>query len=152
MHSTSWRSIADFAAETPALRRFLGGGVVAGGASALVNSVYFLVYRAATGIQLTEPTLGSIALSSLFPSLLGALGYGVLARWTRKATAVFTALTCAITLASFESVFRDTLPDGTLKPVGFDALVMPMHLVVGTLAVVIVPRIARARTKPAGPA
>jgi len=139
--------MADVAAARPALVRFLAGGAVAGAVSALVNGVYFAVYRAATGIQSKEPTLGSIALSSLFPSLLGALCYGLLARWTGKATAIFTAVTCAITLATFESVFRTTLPDGTLKPAGFDALVMPMHLVVGALAVVIIPRIAHGRRK-----
>lgn len=142
MGSSIGKSTSEVAIGRPFLARFLWGGVVAGFASALVNSSYFVAYRWATGFQGAVPTLGSVVLSSLFPPVLAGLGYGVLSRFTKRATLVFVSLTCAITLATFESMLRTTLPDGTLKPVGFDALVMPMHVMVGALAALFIPRIA----------
>ena len=137
--------MSDAATGRPLLRRFLRGGAVAGLAGALVNSIYFVAYGSATGFEGAEPTLGSVVLSSLFPPVLAALGYGVLSRLTKHATLVFVLLTCAITLATFHSVFSTALPNGALKPAGFDALVMPMHVVVGGLAALIIPRIAWAQ-------
>ena len=131
------------AAKWPVLTPFLRGGALAGLAGALVNSIYFVAYGSATRFEGAEPTLGSVVLSSLFPPVLAALAYGVLSRLTKHATLVFVLLTCAITLATFQSVFSTTLPNGTLKPGGFDALVMPMHVVVGGLAALIIPRVAR---------
>lgn len=135
--------MSDAIVAQPLLTRFLWGGAVAGFAGAFVNSIYFVAYRAATGFEGAEPTLGSVMLSSLFPPVLAGLGYGVLSRFTQRATLIFVVLTCAITLATFESILRTTLPDGSLKPAGFDALVMPMHVVVGGLAALIIPHIAR---------
>jgi hypothetical protein len=139
--------MSEAATERPLLARFLWGGVVAGCASAFVNSSYFVAYRMATEFTAAVPTLGSVVLSSLFPPVLAGLGYGLLSRFTKRATLVFVSLTCAITLATFESMLSTTLPDGTLKPPGFDALVMPMHVVVGGLAALIIPRIARGQRR-----
>lgn len=125
-----------------ALGRFLYGGAVAGALSALVNAAYFLGYRAVTDIRVHMPTLGSIALASLLPSLLAAFGFYTLTRLTRRATLLFVLITSAITLASFESMFRPTLPDGSLKPYCFDLLVMPMHALVGVAAAWLIPRLA----------
>lgn len=127
----------------PSLQHFFWAGALAGGASALLNACYFLLYRGATGFSGAEPSLGSILVSSSFPPLLAALGLGVLARFTPRATSIFTLLTAGITLATFESIFRSTLPDGSPKPPGFDLLVMPMHVVVGGLAIALIPLLAR---------
>src|SRR5688572_30363039 len=124
--------------QKPAFGRFVAAGAAAGAASALLNSAYFLAHRALTGLRVSEPTLASIVLSSLFPSILGALGYALLSRFTRHATPLFVSVTTAITVASFASALESTLPSGDVKPGCFDALVMPMHLVVGALAVVLI--------------
>jgi hypothetical protein len=136
------------ATEKPQLRRLLWGGALAGATSALVNSLYFLAYRALTGIQVQEPSVGSISVSSLLPCLLAALGYFALSRLTERVSSIFVAVTLAITLASFESVFRDTLPAGTLKPAGFDGLVLPMHAAVGMAAALLIPFFARTPSAP----
>ncbi|MFZ5891595.1 MAG: hypothetical protein ACOY0T_11130 [Myxococcota bacterium] len=130
----------------PCLPSALLGGAAAGIFSALLNDSYFLLFRAATGFSHHEPSIGSITLSSLFPPLLAALGYFALTRLTRRADLVFALVTAAITIGSFAGVFQNTLPDGSLKPAGFDAAVMPMHLIVGLAALVFIPRVGRART------
>jgi hypothetical protein len=129
--------------EKPQLGRVLWGGALAGATSALVNGLYFLAYRALTRIQVQEPSLASISISSLLPCLLAALGYFALSRLTERVSSIFVALTLTITLASFESVFRDTLPAGALKPAGFDGLVLPMHAAVGMAAALLIPFFAR---------
>lgn len=129
--------------ERPALGALLLGGAVAGAASAVLNAAYFIGYRALTDIRVHMPTLGSITAASVLPSLLAAVGYYALTKLTRRATLVFVLATSAITLASFESVFRATLPDGSLKPYCFDLLVMPMHALVGFAAAWLIPRFAR---------
>jgi hypothetical protein len=116
-----------------------------GGLSALLNGVYFVGYRAVTDIQVEMPTLGSITAASFLPSVLAAVGYYALSKLTRRATWVFAGIVSAITLASFESMFRATLPDGSLKPYCFDLLVMPMHALVGFAAAWLIPRFGRRR-------
>jgi hypothetical protein len=126
------------------LSRLLLAGLGAGGTSAFVNNLYFLAYRKVTGIRVTEPTFTSITISSLFPSVLAALGYFALSRASaRKAPAIFLVVTCAITIASFAGVLQETLPNGALKPPGFDGLVMPMHVAVGVAAALLIPRWGR---------
>jgi hypothetical protein len=131
--------------EKPEIGRFLSAGAATGLLSALLNSAYFLVFRAATGFAGVDPTLGSIVAASLFPTLLGALGCYALARLTPRAPLFFAIVTALITLGSFEGALHPTLADGSLKPAGFDLLVMPMHVVVGSLAALLVPSLARQR-------
>jgi hypothetical protein len=126
------------------LSKVLLAGVGAGGTSAIVNNLYFLGYRELTGIQVAEPTFASITLSSLLPSVLAALGYFALSRLApRRALAIYVAVTCVITIGSFAGIFQDELPNGAPKPSGFDGLVMPMHVVVGAVAALLIPRWAR---------
>jgi len=134
----------------PSLRRFLAGGALSGAIGALVNSLYFALFTAQVAYAGAEPTLGSVVVASFFPPVLAGLGYGVLARLTERATPIFVLVTWAITLATFQSVFDVTLPDGTPKPAGFDALVMPMHVVVGGFASLILPLFTRTRATPEG--
>jgi hypothetical protein len=124
-------------------RLLLGGvsGTVAGSASALLNALYFVGYCALTGSSAYPTNLTSVALSSLFPSVLGGIGYGALTWFSPRANALFAAITGSITVLSFAQIFQDTLPGGILKPPGFDALVLPMHAVVGWLAVYSIPRV-----------
>ena len=127
----------------PTLVAFLRGGAIAGTASAAVNGLYFAAYRIITGIQVTATSFGSIAVSSLLPTLLGALGYFALSRFSSRATVLFVAVTTLITVGSFAGVLQDSLPGGAPKPPGFDALVMPMHVVVGAMAALLLPRLVR---------
>ena len=125
------------------LGRSLRAGLVAGVVSAAVNSLYFAAYRAATGIAVREPSLLSIGYSSVLPCLLAALGHLALSRLTNRATTLFVITTAIVTAYSFEGLFRSTLPDGTPKPTGFDGLVMPMHVVVGGAAALLIPLFTR---------
>jgi len=125
------------------LGRFARGGVFAGALSAALNLAYFAIFVRVSGIAAPEPTVTSILSSSVGPTVLASLGLFVLTRFTRHAVAIFVAITLSITAASFLAVFDPALPDGTLKPAGFDLLVMPMHALVGGLAAWLVPHFVR---------
>jgi hypothetical protein len=131
------------------LRCGVSAGAAAGLLSALINGAYFAAHLIFSGSSFAEPSWLSVTLSSFFPSVLGGAGYALLSRFTRRARPLFVAITSAIVILSFESVFRDTLPDGSVKPPGFDLLVMPMHVVVGLVAILLVPRLSRSRAQQA---
>lgn len=124
---------------TPGYLEYFVRGLTAGVVSAGFNLLYFFVYVGVTRVSVREPTWASIAVSSLVPCLLAAAGYAWLARRTPRAGVYFWLLVGAIVVASFEGIFRTTLPDGSLKPAGFDGLVMPMHVVVGLTAALVIP-------------
>ena len=132
-------------AKSPGFGRLLLGGLAAGAVSAFTNNVYFAVYRWATDFYGHEPSFASITLSSLAPSAPAALGYFLLSRLTERARLVFASVTAIIIVISFEGLFRQTLPDRTPKPAGFDGAVMPMHVVVGVATALFVPWFARWR-------
>src|SRR5688500_11760077 len=122
----------------------------AGLLSALFNDLSFALYLGFSGSSFAEPSWLSVTLSSFFPSVLAGAGYALLSRFSAHARRLFVAVTSAIVILSFESAFRDTLPDGSAKPAGFDLLVMPMHVVVGLVAILLVPRLSRSRAHQAG--
>lgn len=128
----------------PSISRFLLAGAGAGVAAAVVNLVYFVTFRRLAHWDSHEPTFPSVVVSSLAPPVLAAVGYYALSRWMpSRATLGFVLVTSFITIASFEGVLRNTLPDGTAKPPGFDALVMPMHVVVGLGAILVITWLVR---------
>jgi hypothetical protein len=131
----------------PTLTRTLRAGAVTGVAAAALNALWFAAYGAVSGIEFSQPTYGSIGASSILPVLLGAIGFHILGRLTPRATSIFAITTGLITVASFAGILRDALPDGTPKPAGFDALVMPMHVVVGAMAAILLPRLVAACTR-----
>src|SRR5688572_23610949 len=93
----------------PELESVLLAGVVAGVSSAALNALYFFAYPILTGFRAEEPTLVSVVSSSVLPLLVAAVGYFVLARLTRQAAIVCIVLTLAVTVLSFEGIFRDVL-------------------------------------------
>jgi hypothetical protein len=123
----------------------IGAGAAAGMVSAIVNGAYFMAYQAVVGRAYPQTGLGSILASSLFPSLLGAAAALGLSRYTSKAGTIFAAVTLGITALSLLAVFSPDLAEGVPKPAGFDALVLPMHLVVGAAAAWSIPRALRSR-------
>jgi uncharacterized membrane protein YeaQ/YmgE (transglycosylase-associated protein family) len=111
----------------------------------LVNGVYFAVYQAAVGHEYPQTGLGSVVMSSLLPSLLGAAAALALSRYTPKAGAIFATVTLGITGLSLLAALSPDLAHGVPKPPGFDALVLPMHVVVGAVAAWAIPRALRSR-------
>jgi drug/metabolite transporter (DMT)-like permease len=129
--------------------RVLAAGAAAGAASAVVNGLYFALYQSAVGREYPQTGLGSIVVSSLLPSLLGAAAAFGLSRYTPKAGGIFAVVALGITALSLLAAWSPSLADGTLKPPGFDTLVLPMHVVVGAAAAWAVPRALRSRACPA---
>ena len=130
-------------AKKPGFGRVLLAGLAAGAVSAATNSAYFVVYRWAAHFYGHEPSFASITLSSLAPSVPAALGYFALSRLTERARLVFASVTALMIVVSFEGIFRQALPDGRLKPAGFDGAVISMHVVVGLATALLVPWFAR---------
>lgn len=106
----------------------------------MVNSLYFIAYGAITGRRFEETGFPSIIASSLLPPILGALGAYGLSLFTEKAALIFIVTTLVITLLSLWPTFSPTLPHG------FGALVLPMHVVVGLAAAVLIPFFLRTRS------
>ena len=123
----------------------LGRGLVAGLVSGGFNLLYFFGYLAATDLLVRQPTWGSVSMSSLVPCLLASLGYAWLTRRSERADTYFAIVVGVVVLASFAGMLQTTLPDGSPKPAGFDGLVMPMHVVVGMAAVLLIPPSVAAR-------
>jgi hypothetical protein len=123
--------------------RVLLAGTAAGATSAVVNIAYFLAYQAAVGREYPETGPGSIVASSLFPPIIGAAAALALSRYTARAGAIFAIVTLGITALTLLQAFSPEIADGVPKPPGFDALVLPMHLVVGATAAWAVPRALR---------
>lgn len=131
--------------KVPGGLELLARGLVAGLVSGGFNLLYFFVYLAATDLVVRQPTWGSVSVSSLVPCLLAALGYAWLARRSERADTYYAVIVGAVVVASFAGMLRATLPDGSVKPAGFDGLVMPMHVVVGLAAVILIPPSVAAR-------
>jgi hypothetical protein len=130
---------------TVRLTRFLAGGAISGLLSAVLNGLYFAMFRSATDYQGLQPSLASIAVSSLFPSVLASLGYFVLTRFVRRPTPIFIGTTLLITAGSFAGLPPASMPDGSAVPAGFLAAIVPMHLIVGGLAALVIPWFASRR-------
>ena len=69
--------------------------------------------------------------------------YYILARGTTKSTVIFITAGLVFTLVSFAGPLGSSLPDGTPTPDGFAGLTLPMHIVAGLAAVVVIPSFVR---------
>jgi hypothetical protein len=127
------------AAAAPAWRFVIGGMVAAAGAAA-ANLAWRRVYPATTGYplpQIIDPA--SVALASVLSVLLAAGVYLLLSRGFTIATPLY-AMGCLLSAgASCIAPFTPMLPDGTPTPPGFPLLTIPMHLMAGVMAAIVVP-------------
>jgi hypothetical protein len=130
------------AAVAPAWR-FVLGGVLAAACAAAANLTWRRVYPSMTGHplpSLIDPT--SVVLVSVLSVLLAAGIYLLLSRGFTIATPLYV-LGCLLTAAtSCVAPFMPVMPDGTPTPPGFPLLTIPMHMIAGVMAAVVVPLVA----------
>ena len=117
----------------------IAAGAAAGVLGTVVNGLYFVGFQLLAHQRYPQTGFGSIAVSSLAPPMLGAVAALALSRFTPKAGAIFAAVALCVTVLSFAQVLSPTLSRGVAKPPGFDALVLPMHVVVGATAAWLIP-------------
>jgi hypothetical protein len=127
------------AAAAPAWRYVVGGLVAAAGAAA-ANLAWRDAYPGLTGYPvpaLIDPA--SVTLASSLSVLLAAGVYLLLSRGFTIATPlyVFGCLTTAA--VTCVAPLTPVLPDGMPVPPGFPLLTIPMHLIAGVMAAVVVP-------------
>ena len=127
------------AAAAPSWRYALGG-MLAAAAAAVSNLAWRNAYSGLTGYplpDLIDPT--SVVLASVLAVLLAAGVYLLLSRGMAIATPLYV-LGCLTTAAvSCVATLTPVLPDGNPVPPGFPLLTIPMHLIAGLIAAVVVP-------------
>jgi hypothetical protein len=127
------------AAAAPVWRYLLGGMVAAAGA-AVANLAWRRMYPVMTGYPV--PALidaGSVVMASALSVLLAAGVYLLLSRGMTIATPLYI-VGCLITAAaSCMAPLTPVMPDGSPAPPGFPLLTIPMHLIAGAMAAVVVP-------------
>ncbi len=125
-------------------RKYIYAGLIAGAATALVNNIYSLIYSSMTTFTISaiiNPI--SITLASIIPMVIGAIICYGLNRFFKKAFLLFSVGTGIFTLFSLSGPLGTQLPDGTLIPVGFASLTIPMHVFAGIFAVIIIPKFVK---------
>jgi hypothetical protein len=124
----------------PVFLRIMLGGLIAGIVAAVINNIYFITYTSVTGnIIRGIISLGSITKISLVSSLLAALGYFILSRFTYKATRVFIIIVIVLTCLSCINPLVSSIFHGDWFP----SLSIPMHIFEGLLVAYIIPRFLR---------
>lgn len=127
------------AAAAPAWR-YLLGGVLAAASAAAANLAWRRAFHDLTGYTL--PALidpASVVMASVLSVLLAAGVYLLLSRGFVIATPLYVAGCLMTAGASCIAPFTPVMPDGTPVPPGFPLLTIPMHLVAGLMAAVVVP-------------
>ncbi|WP_291986446.1 hypothetical protein [Luteitalea sp.] len=127
------------AAASPAWRYVIGGTLAAAGAAA-ANLAWRDAYPGLTGYPvppLIDPT--SVVVATVLSVLLAAGVYLLLSRGLVIATPLYV-IGCLITAAaSCVAPMTPVMPDGNPVPPGFPELTIPMHLIAGLMAAIVVP-------------
>ncbi len=127
---------------------YVTAGLLAGLAAALLNIVIYLVVAGAGGHGLELVVVGSILVASLLPNLLAALLYFILSRLTRHARPLLTLAVAAFVVVSvLPHLGIGPAPSPALAalPAGFDLVTIPLHLVFGLTAILVMPRLVDRR-------
>ena len=122
--------------------RYIAAGLLAGTAAFILNNIIYLIMTAIGGFSWDFLTAASIVLASLLPNLLAALAFFGLSRFTGRARLLLTVGVIVFVLVSVlphlgigppPSPALETLPDG------FDLVTIPLHIVFGLTAILIIP-------------
>jgi hypothetical protein len=123
---------------------YLKAGLVAGLVAAVLNVVIYSVLVVVGGHSWAGIVAGSILAASLLPNLLAAVLYFGLSRLTRQARLFLTIGVTAFVLVSILphlGVGPAPSPALAALPEGFALVTVPLHIVFGLTAVLIMPRL-----------
>ena len=129
-------------------RNVFTAGLAAGLVGVLLNNFYSYLYTALTGFALPELIhVGTITLASFFSCLFGSIAYFGLTKVTKHPRIAFMFIGGIVTLVSLAGPLTATMPDGSAVPDGFAGLTIPMHLISGISAIMIIPFFAHVRPR-----
>ncbi|MEE2743810.1 MAG: DUF6069 family protein [Bdellovibrionota bacterium] len=124
----------------PKVGKFLLGGLLAGFLGALVNNIYSFLYTSITGFSIPKVIhVGSITSASILLVVISSLFYFLLEKFTSKARLIYIIVGVIFLILSFLGPLSSHLPDGTPTPEGFAGLALPMHIISGLLAFILIP-------------
>lgn len=127
------------AAASPAWRYALGG-MVAAALAAAINLAWRNAYPGLTGNSVPvsiDPT--SVEIATVLAVWLAAGVYLLLSRAFVIATPLYVLGCLATAVTTCIAPFTPVLPDGMPAPPGFPLLAIPMHLMAGVVAAVVIP-------------
>ena len=113
---------------------------LAGIISTVLNNIYSLIHAELTGFSIPEIIHFGFITELLSPTIIGALGYFVLSRFTNKATLIYISTVGVLTILSCYGPLQGVLPEGTATPDGFAGPSLPMHFITGLVAIVFIPK------------
>lgn len=118
-------------------------GLIAGLVSAALNNVWSLIAQA-LGSEAPAGFPIAVTISSILPTLIGAVLFFVLVKYLGKGELIFVIIAATFTLVSLIPTINTTeMPDGTVVGAGFTMLTLPMHLIAGAVAIWGIPRFSR---------
>ena len=130
----------------PDFVKTMNTGILTGLAAVLINNAYFMAFYQNTSFNLLDHVnMFAITLASLFPCLIGALIYYGLTYYSEYPKVVYTVSGCVFLILSLLAPFSVFMPDGSPIPPGFRELTLPMHLVTGVLALLVIPNYSLGR-------
>ena len=122
--------------------RYIAAGLLAGAAAVLLNNIIYLIMTALGGFAWDLLTAGSIVAASLLPNLLAALAFFALTRFTDRARLILTLGVLVFVLVSVAphlGIGPPPSPALAALPDGFDLVTIPLHIVFGLTAILIIP-------------
>lgn len=119
--------------------RAVRAGFIAGLISAGLNNIWSLLAQALGAVA--PPMFAfAVTVSSIMPTVIGAILFFALVKWTSKGQLIWMVIAVAFTLLSCIPTFGTTLPDGNAAPERFTLLTLPMHLIAGAVAIWGIPK------------
>ncbi len=120
---------------------FLIAGLKAGIISLILNNIYYFVFNSSSAIDYSEIiTYGSTSGASIIITIIGAIFYFLISRFTDKSTLIFQIVGGLFAIVSCAGAFGETLQDGSPMPVDFAYLSVPMHIITGFIAITLIPK------------
>jgi hypothetical protein len=132
------------AAAPPSAWRYVGGGVLAAMLAAAGNLSWRAVAPGVTGYAVPavlDPL--SVSVASVGSVLLAAGIYLLLSRALVIATPLYMAGCVIVAAASSVAALVPVMPDGSPAPAGLAPIAIPMHMLAGVVAALVVPAVVR---------
>ena len=131
------------------LNRYLRAGLFAGLIAAAINILIYLALVFFGGHDWAVMIVLSILLASLLPNLIAALAYFLLSKYTIIAFPVLVVGVVAFVLISILphlGVGPAPSPALSQLPAGFELITVPLHIIFGLSAILIMPRLLSKNT------
>jgi hypothetical protein len=129
--------------ERMSFSKVLKAGFIAGFISAGLNNIWSFIAQA-LGSNTPPGFPIAVTLSSIIPTVIGAILFYVLVLYLRNGGTIFIIIAAVFTSSSlFPTLTTTEFQDGTPVGDGFTLLTLPMHLISGAVAVWAIPKFSK---------